>query len=394
MAKQAEQTVTVVSGVTMEKLDEPTFKAALAEVGLDANKPLDALVRDLVGYYHGNYEETELYKCDQCGGLSVEADSCCPFCGDPAEALDELKPEDAPAKAEPSPEQKVANAAGEVLTKGKAKGKAAAKPKADKPKGKADKPKAPPKKKPGDSTALVPTDANKKRKSLAPGHKAEVVGQLSKYTVADLDESVERIRTALKATAMSTYDVGEAIRDNYERELWRLRTGDDGKPSFASFQKWCNEEVGISHTWAFTLMDVAASYTRDDVAAIGTTKLTLVLKAPEPVRAKLMEQARAGASKRELEAAVKTAKGVALPTAEDKAKSKRSVAVSLVMGRKTLTMLKRPGSKDEAPMPARTITDQPWARLPLTNGVVMYTRVQQKDTGEFQQVIEFRREED
>lgn len=65
------------------------------------------------------------------------------------------------------------------------------------------------------------------------------------------------------------------------------------------------EHLDISRRWAYRIMQVAREYSEDDFMKIGVKKLHLVLEAPEEDRPQLLEQARNGVSRRDLEKQVR-----------------------------------------------------------------------------------------
>lgn len=127
------------------------------------------------------------------------------------------------------------------------------------------------------------------------------------FTVADLDASVKSITDRKASAQSSVWELGEAIRDNYERGLWKLRLKEGGKVAYTNYKRFVEAELSMSHTMAFNLMTVAKQFSREDVVAIGPTKLSIIAKVEDPeARGRLLEGARNGASVRETrEAAAK-----------------------------------------------------------------------------------------
>lgn len=127
-------------------------------------------------------------------------------------------------------------------------------------------------------------------------------------TTADLDESVNRIVDRRADAQSSVWELGDAIRDNYDRGLWKLRLK-DGKVVYTNWKRFVEAELGMSHTMAFNLMNVAQRFSREDVKALGVSKLSIIAKVEDAAeRERLLEGARNGATVRETQAAANGAK--------------------------------------------------------------------------------------
>lgn len=103
------------------------------------------------------------------------------------------------------------------------------------------------------------------------------------------------------------FELGRLLLRVYEKELWKIRMI-DGKVAYAGFNHFVKSEIGISHTTAYGLMDVAKYFTEDQAKRFGCQKLVLLLKAPEAKRVGLMEKIEDGISHRQLMAEVNTAR--------------------------------------------------------------------------------------
>jgi len=189
--------------------------------------------------------KTDLYACTACGGLSDEDWPKCPYCGGNMED-DEEKPNDTPA---------VALASG----------------------------------------------------FLAKENIIETSGE-ELATIADLDESVKKIAELKSSAAGSIWELGQAIRHNFERELWKLRMK-GGKVAHTNYKKFCTDELDMSHTMAFNLMEVARQFSKQDIESVGVTKLSILARVEDPKkRAELLAAAKGGATVREIDEKVKDTK--------------------------------------------------------------------------------------
>lgn len=203
---------------------------------------------------------------------------------------------------------------------------------------------------------------------------------VSKFTEKDLDKSVQRINKLKVAAARGIYELGLAIRENYEDELWKLRRDDEGNVAYRNWKQFCAGELGMSHTHAYKLMDIAAAFTQKDIDAIGSSKLGLVLQVPEPYRSKLLDQAKDGASKADLSDELKKLKS----KDGEKEKAPPRITMALGVGRVDLPLLKM-NSEDK---PAKRMTDKPWAEELLSNDVTVRYVVTQNSKGEMILVVE------
>lgn len=237
-----------VSGVDVNAVRPELIKSALDEVGLDSKKLVTDLVADLVSYYRGNYPDSELYECDTCGGLSVDADDVCPFCGD--------------ADIEPNE----------------------------------------------GAVTVVRVDAEQQQDPA-------VLALREKFTEKDLDSKIDSIKASMQAFAECSWELGSKIKDLHDVDMYKVRLDDEGKTAYKNFKEFCNAELGMSHTWAYNLMDVVANFDQGVARQVGPEKLKLLLKAPEDNREQLLEDVRNGMTKRELQRKIReTARPAATPT--------------------------------------------------------------------------------
>ena len=357
-----------IAGVKTDVIKPELIKQALAEVGLDNKKLVTDLIPDLISYYKGNYTEDELYVCDSCGGLSVEADPACPFCGD-ADIAD--------GDATPEPEQKLVKTdvnkkktTKPATTKPAAKKPKTTKPKAAKPK--AAKPQAP------EATA-----------ELVTGVDAETQAIREKFTSKELDKKVGAIHKSMAAFAECSYTLGQQIKELHDTDMWKVRADDNGRVAYTNFKHFCEAELGMSFRWAYNLMDVVANFDRGLVKQVGTEKLKLLLSAPEDDREALLEEAKQGISKRELQKKIKAAKQNAPTPAATPAQNRYITAVLKPCTRKKVKMYKSKGvKKNDDPVRAGRLADEPCFEFESENGVVFKGKiVQSVKAGELELVL-------
>lgn len=358
----------IVAGVTLAFVSEAFLKTALESVRLESRKPIEALVKDMQGYYRGNYDKEDLYVCDTCGGFCVDEDPACPFCGDDPEASPRTSAEDAEKKNTETTKKENHTMQTETT--------------------KTPSPKKP-RKNAKATTALATTSTTALEGVVVNPEKG-----MSQYTVLDLDAGVESCRAALMTTVSAAYQFGLRCKDLYEKELWKLRTDKEGKPVYTNFKKFCAEELGVSHTWAFSAMDITG-FTPEQVDAIGTSKLALVLRAPEGQREKLFEAAEKGATKEELtkklaklRAKANGSNGAEVEPEEDP--RRKAMTLRIKPGKKTVAFMKKP-EKGKEPESAKKLGDQPWLAVELGNDCSLFVRLVQKEDGTLHGVVEFKR---
>jgi hypothetical protein len=308
-------------GVLLDKVDEKLVDKTLKALKLDAAATLPEKVGQLVGHYRGTAPDVkQLAKCD-CGGVFPADMKQCPYCGDEDDADAAKKPA---AKAPPAP-------------------------KVD-----ATKPEAKPDAKPVDTKAP---------KATAIVKVAAQPDNLAGLTSKSLDEATARV-IALKGESTSKmWELGKALQDIHERQLWKLRTDDKGKPTYRSFDAYCAAEVMMSAVSCYALIKIPEHFSAEQVRELGTSKINLILKAPEEDRKALEEDVRKGGiSKEELRRKVKglvdkkgkpaakapkVARGGAPPVSKGRPSKSENITILSVLGKKTLPGYLKPTKKDD-----------------------------------------------
>lgn len=124
-------------------------------------------------------------------------------------------------------------------------------------------------------------------------HKAEVVSIKEAWTAAQLDEAAAKITTLKHEGSAKWYEMGQKIAELHAAEAWKAG-------GYKNFKDFCQKSLKMSHTFAYAVMGVAKKFTLAEFTENGPTKLAMVLKAPEEDQPGLMEEAKAGASARQL----------------------------------------------------------------------------------------------
>ena len=193
--------------------------------------------------------------CTVCGGESSLDLPECPFCG-AAGVSDEPKP---PGEETPTP-------VGSDLAK-------AAEAPAPKQK-----------------LTKVERAAAKAAAAIEPAHDASVVPE----GVRLLDDAVAKVRTAQGASVQGYYDLGKAMLEIFDGNLWKHRLGADGKPLFRGWNQFVQDELGISSAYSYQIMETSKNFSREDFSLIGSTKLVQILRLKPEQRTQLLEEAKAG----------------------------------------------------------------------------------------------------
>lgn len=220
---------------------------------------------------------------------------------------------------------------------------------------------------------------------------AAVVVQLhppGKFTETHLNQSVERINRLKLDAAKNIWELGHEVKKNYDSELWKCRKTDKGQIAYRNWKQFCTGELGMSATHAYNLMNIAAAFTREQIASLGATKLGVALQLPEPMRSKLVEMAEKGATVRELQEAApkkpeKPAKSPEKKTPDDAA------PVVLRIGRRTLrflTRVKDSATKDHRA--AKRVEEDPWCVEESFNGFKTTYKLKKDAEGSLVLIVE------
>lgn len=358
-----------VKGVILKKVDRDVILKFLHTLDIQASEEeaSDKLVTRLADYFNGKFEESELAECDNCEGGSDMSLPVCPFCG-VGEAVDE----EPAVKVEDKKKGKKGDAM-HAHVNGTSKG------------------------------AIVKASAADMRKHTG--------------DEAKLDEAVREVSRLKAGAAVSYWQLGKKIGEIIESQIWKARKDDDGKPHrFKSFEAFCTNELNMSPKNAHQLADTAEKFSEKEVGALGHSRLTMLLQAPESERGAIKEKIEKGATYRETKEEVKKARakagvgkgesvrgtkrarkdvvkarGAATKLADKKPSEK--IVVANMLGRKKVKLFKGPvQTTDEELVAARRVSEQPWGRMELENGVVQLFKVSTSPAGELYVEVTTKRE--
>lgn len=111
-----------------------------------------------------------------------------------------------------------------------------------------------------------------------------------------LDAAVKRVHEWKARTADSLWELGNEIQQLYDTGLWQKRTNPDGTPKYRQWAMFVEQELSISNTYSYRLMDICSQFTREQVRDIGPTKLSMTLKVTSSDRIKMLRAAADGAT--------------------------------------------------------------------------------------------------
>lgn len=125
----------------------------------------------------------------------------------------------------------------------------------------------------------------------------EVLPPVPADKAAALDAAVARIERLKGDINKHTWELAAELKRVQDDELYKVR-------GYENFGAWAVGEVQLSRSLAYELVRVAAHFDKDTYLEVGSTKLRLIAGIEDPEqREAALEDAKAGASKRQLEAA-------------------------------------------------------------------------------------------
>lgn len=368
--------------IDMTRLDTKLVNKYAKAAGLKLGDTPEGTAQRLQEYYVGKAraQEIKIASCDECNGASDLDLPACPFCGtgdEPAaEAEAAAEVVQTPAKvAKPKaekPKPAPIEAAGETVAKTtrKPRSSAAQTPAvtapttvvAETPETPA-KPPKPPKR-----------DKHDQQLTKVPGKR-----ELAKLEA--LDKHCETIRNSTVGAATSLWEVGTALKAIHDSELWKLRSV-EGVPVHTNFNMFVKDEFGISHTYAFSLMDVAVNYTAEDIKKLGVFKLKLMLAAPADKRDKMRDAAEGGATRQELK------------EMRDGKPSTPVITLAIMAGQQVIPGLSRTKLDKETGEPARakSMKEDPYCEVQLENNARLIIRCTTDAEGNVSFIINTMRE--
>lgn len=206
--------------------------------------------------------------------------------------------------------------------------------------------------------------------------------------VKKLDEAVERIVHLKDSVAIGIWQLGHEIDEVLTGGLWRLRINSDKKQAFRTFAAFCQFELGMSYSHANRLVEASRKFTKEQMERIGVAKCAIMLQLPPEMRNKLVDESD-GKTVAQLSDEARKLRGKEAPAAPPKG----AITVAMAQGMVELSLMARPKKtqKSRSDIPAKGITDEPWAMETLPNNVVVSYFVMKDDEGNLRLRIDRRR---
>lgn len=175
-------------------------------------------------------------------------------------------------------------------------------------------------------------------------------------STVELDEAVLAFKQKKRNAEVNIWELGAEVARIHDGDLWKTRMlGAD--PQYKTFKMFCGVELGISHTHAYSLIEVAKKFTREQVEQIGVSKLSIIVQLPVDKQAAALNGAAGGKSKAALAAELAASKG--------KDKQPDKVTIMARADRRVKLVMMGPKGK-----PATELADEPHVEEVHENGVV------------------------
>lgn len=367
-----------------DKMSLNVMKAACEKLGLKPSNTAVATASVLSRWFASNTTKEDVSTCSTCNGKSDYNLAACPYCGDG----DKVTPGENGEAVVVKGEAEAAQDAGEA----ERTDPQAAPPLTEPPPAAvaALKGVKPPKPKKGSKGTIVVAAEPAEAAAALVGEKSEEEKKL--------DGHVQKIAGLRRQSAEDLWALGHEIYSIYLGELWMARKRADGKkPLYTQFAKFCEVELGMSRPLAYQLMDIAKTFSVEQIRQYGATKLGLVVKLPDKERDRLLAQF---GTKRQLQAAVRGARGgsgtgggATAGGGGEGQPTERAISAMVRMGEQSVVGLLRGGAGNGKRHPvAKTLADHPWGVEKHGNGVETHYSIRANDeTGALELVIERRR---
>jgi hypothetical protein len=363
-----------ICGVKVDRVDlkrllkyATTMKLTLSKV---QKEDVEELIPAVVGHITAKMKDVPMLQCDRCGAVTPESLDFCPFCGEMNE----------PDEGEPSsviggnsePDSPSVMAAAKTTETALAK---------------------------REPSVMTTNAAKRAPKALAPA------------TEDALEEAVGRIQALKREWEDNAWHIGQQLRVVSEETkdrpaLWRLRKQPDGvTPLYDTFKAFLRAEVGISYRMAQTCMYVAKEYSSEQLQTLSTSKIEIILNAPEGERKKLLAEATtqpvrqlrekvrdlniaAGKHENRRKARQERAK-------EEHAKKdeKEGVVTFTFPGKKKTVGLFRVRKDATGKLSPATSATDAWGWIEGTNGVQLVFKIVKTEEGRLKIAFEAKREE-
>jgi hypothetical protein len=383
--------------VGKQKLDPKVLNREVLVRSLEAqtqtkyedDAPENDVIVTMLSAYYAKLPEEQLVQCNDCQGFSDANLEGCPFCG-AADAPAETQVAAEPPAAKKSPLKK-----------------ASATPKKEPEK------EAPKNGVHGPAKA-APASASTTLAKTAPSAVALL------YSEKDLDNAVVEISRLKGEGALSLWRLGKELQSVLEKELWRLRNNDEGKPKYKGWHQFVELECGLSKTQGYNWVEIARTFTEADVLKFGQRNLATVIAVPKDQQSDLLKRIATGGkdgnrmTTREVEDEVKKIKDRAGTKSRSKGKGSRDTtkaaqaSAAVRAKRPTVTCMVYEGKQsvklytkdtahfvdEEKRKRTKKLADGAKGVIECSNGVALHFAVQADAKGELILAVEARRKDD
>lgn len=307
--------------------------------------------------------------CDRCGGGSDAKLDACPFCGDAddegdigdddEEEDDVLRNDLEDSNMEEVSEMKTTNG---IASKSKA--------------------------------MIVTKPVRTRMVKAKPETVPAVVDSGPKQTISDLDDAIVQVTKLKGKTAASLWEMGTFLNKEIdEKQLWKLRLDENGKPKYKKFAAFVKAELNISINFAYRTIEIAKMFPLEVAQEIGRSHLKILCGAPEEDREELLELTKQGIDVRSLYKKIKKARkerGLSL----GKEGPRQNIALILPNKVTKYSLFAKP-LKKSAPLKAcKKISDLPYAVIEGVNENTFIARIVENSAGEWELVLEPKTKED
>ncbi len=201
----------------------------------------------------------------------------------------------------------------------------------------------------------------------------------NEVSTEELDTAVASFKQKKRHAEASIWELGVEVARIHDGELWKTRMLGPN-PQYRTFKAFCGAELGISHTHAYNLIEVAKKFTREQVEQLGVAKLAIIVQLPPDKQAEALKNADK-ASKRDLERLAAEAKG--------KPKAPDQVTIMARAGSHVKLTMQGTNTKGK---PATELADEPWVEEEHENGIISrYAIKREPKTGHIKLIITRRR---
>lgn len=434
-----------IAGVKIDKVQREILAKYCSKYGVPLTGTITTDVSLLAAKIRATVSATNLADCTVCGGDSSLDDAECPYCG--SQGIEDEAPKEETASTGNLEEVVQAGNATPALSKDSVLHKLQAKsaPETSKPApvivtSKDKKAKGRPKKDKAEALEAlkaVVQEANKAEEGSIEDEHDDVQAEESydedmnepaealatvesvptKLSTITIESAIDGVSEAKRNAVVCHWQLGQAILRCFENDLWKQKRDSNGQPLYKGFYQFCEGELKLSSRYCYSIMDIASSFSSQDVADIGVAKLGIMVKLPEAERTRLLDDVRNGISYSQLSIEVKklqaesggrqssdsrTAKATEASKKKALSSKTESAVENVITCTHDITRSRIPlfvrednvlDSKKNQPKRAKRLADDPWGEEISSNGITIRYSLTMDANGDLVIVVERRRTE-